>query len=340
MEFDRERIKRILVINLAFIGDVILSGPAIRALKETYPHARIDILTVPVAAPIARLVPYVDRVFEYDKRGKHKNVLELWRLVKGLRAEKYDLSVSMNFALRASLVAWAAGATYRLGYNAQHASMFLTHVASSDRSKIRHESENYLALLKPLGIEAGNAQLELKLTPEALQRVQKKVAWDEHQPLIIICPFGRNPLNCWAEEGYAEVIRRLAGVASCILIGGKVEKARLEKIRTLSGVDVLILAGVLSMEELAALMKQADLVITVDTGPLHIAGGVGTPILGLFSRSDYRVWGPRGTRDKVLHNKVECWPCNKWECNNGLLCMRDWTADKIIDVAIGMLNNK
>jgi len=340
MGLDSAEIKKILVINLAFIGDVILSVPAIRALKETYPEARIDMLTVPVTVPVAKLIPYVDTVLEYDKRGQHKNILKLWQLIKKLRTQKYDLAVAMNFALRGAAVAWASGAHNRLGYDAQHAAMFLTHVASSARSEIRHETENYLSLLKPIGIEAEDARLELKITPEVINRVREKLVLEENQPLIIICPFGRNPLNCWTVEGNAETVRHLAGKARCILIGGNAEKNLLEQVKEMSGAKIEILAGALSIEELAALIKIADIMITVDTGPMHIAGAVGTPILSLVGRSDYRVWGPRGPRDIVLHNKVACWPCNNWKCDNNHLCMNSLTADKVVQAAVKMLADR
>jgi len=330
-------VQKILVINLAFIGDILLSTPAIRALKAAYPEAAIHMLVVPATAPVARGNPFVDQVIVYDKRGKDRNLASLWQLIRRLRAEHYDLAVAMNFALRGSLLAWASGARFRLGYDAQHAAPFLTHVASSSRIAVKHETENYLAMLKPLGIETGDLALAFRLDPAAVKTLDDKFKPDPGRQLVLICPFGRHPLNSWTSAGYIEVLRRLAAVADCVLIGGEAEKERLEEISAAAEGKAKVLAGVLSIAELAVLIARANLLISVDTGPLHLAGAVGTPVVGLFGRSDYRIWGPRGPRDFVLHHKQDCWPCYKRECEHHR-CMANLEAQEVIEVALKILS--
>lgn len=336
---DQGGIKKILVINLAFLGDVILSTPAVRALKSAYPEAAIHMLVVPATEAVARGNPYIDKVIAYDKRGKHKDLLQLWALIKSLRAERYDLAVAMNFAVRGALVAWASGARYRLGYDAQHAARFLTHVASSSRAAICHETENHLKLLETIGIKSADTALEYRLDPKAAESLEAKIKIEKRRPLVLLCPFGRHPLNSWTVSGYAELVRRLAEVASCILIGGQAEKAGLEEINAGARNVASVLAGALSIGELVALIARADLLVTVDTGPLHLAGAVGTPVLGLFGRSDYRIWGPRGPHDVIVHNRTECWPCYKRECTHHR-CMRGLAAGEVIRTALNMLADK
>lgn len=330
-------IKKVLVINLAFLGDIILSTPVVRALKAAYPGAEIHLLVVPATAAVAWGNPYADKVIIYDKRGRHRNLLWLWQLIRALRAEQYDLAVAMNFALRASLVAWASGARYRLGYDAQHASPFLTHVARADRTVPRHETENHLALLKPLGIEANDTSLAFRTDPGAVAALARKVQLDAARPAVAICPYGRHPLNSWTDEGYAELINRLAPLAACYLLGGQAEREALEKLNDKAGGKAAILAGVLDIPELAAFLQQVALLISVDTGPLHIAGAVGTPVLGIFGRSDFRIWGPRGPADKVICKQPACWPCYQRVCSHHR-CMREIGADEVIESAKAVLN--
>jgi ADP-heptose:LPS heptosyltransferase len=138
--------------------------------------------------------------------------------------------------------------------------------------------------------------------------------------------------------GYIEVIDRLATVADCVLIGGEAEKGRLEEISAGTEGKTKVLAGVLSISELAVLIARANLLISVDTGPLHLAGAVGTPVLGLFGRSDYRIWGPRGPRDVVLHHKLDCWPCYQRECDHHR-CMTSLEPQEVMEAALKILSN-
>jgi lipopolysaccharide heptosyltransferase II len=330
-------VKKILLINLAFIGDVVLSTPAARALKKAYPEAKIHLMVIPANELVAWGNPYVDKVIVYDKRGSHRKLGMLWRLIKSLRSEKYDLAVAMNFSLRSAVMAWISGAAFRLGYDAQHASVFLTHVAASSRKVIKHETENYLALLEPLGIYANDSRLEFKIDSITFESLESKVTIDNRRPLVLICPFGRNPLNSLDISVYSEIIRELTQTTNCMLIGGKAEKPALEAVNAQAGGAAKVLAGVLTLEELAALLSNAALLITVDTGPLHIAGAVGTPILSVFSRSDHRVWGPRGTRDIIIHHETECWPCYQTECSHHK-CTSCLTADEIVTAALRILS--
>lgn len=305
-----ENIQKILVINLAFIGDVLLSTPVTRALREAYPQAMIDMLVMPVTAEIAGAIPYVDHVFVYDKRGKHKKLKPLFELIREVRSQHYDLAVCTNFALRGAAVAWAARIPCRAGYDAQHAAWFLTHAASSTRTQVKHEAENYLDVLKPLGITTKDTQLALEI-PEKYQNYAKRVLKESGaKPLVLLCPYGSYARKSWPDQAYIELIRLIKDDCSCYLIGGKAEGPRLENLRQASGLAVnKVLAGSANLVELASLIKDAKALVTVDTGPLHIAQAVKTPVLALFGPTAPRVWGPRGPKDVIFYHGAACSPC-------------------------------
>jgi len=329
MVIDHAAIRRILIINLAFIGDVLISTPVARALRQTYPHAVIDMLVIPLAAPVARGNPYVDHVWEYDKRGRDKK-LGVLRLIRQLRAERYDLAVATNFAARGAMLAWACGIRYRVGYDAQHAGCFLTHTSSAVRPDIRHEAENYLNVLKPLGIHTADTSLTLAVKAEDVLTLHKKVAWNAAKPLMIICPVGSYAQKSWSTSGFVELVRQMEPWAECYLIGARSDEAKLEEINNAAGDIAGVLAGTLTLGELAALLAEARLLVTVDTGPMHIANAVGTPVVALFGPTDPRVWGPRGPKDIILQQPVDCAPCwGKVACSD-YRCMNLLEIDEVV----------
>ncbi|HYH04381.1 MAG TPA: glycosyltransferase family 9 protein, partial [Bacillota bacterium] len=291
-----------------------LATPVCRGLKETYPDAEIDMLVVPLTEPIAAGNPYINRVVVYDKRGRHKRLKELWKLIKRLRIEKYDLSLSMNFAVRGAMIAWASGIKRRIGYNRQNSGWFLTDIADASRDQVRHETENHLAILKPLNITVSDTSLAFRIQAKDSIGLSRKVVFSG-LPALAICPFGSYPRKSWSVTAYSELLRNLADSYQCFLIGAAPDRVGLEKIATESGTEVTVLAGELTLGELAAFLCEIKLLITVDTGPMHLANAVGTPVVALFGPTDPHIWGPRGKHDRVLYGAVNCAPCwGKGEC--------------------------
>lgn len=332
------KIHSILIINLAFIGDVILSTPVARAMRETYPEATIDMLTVKVPAPIAELNPYIDKVIIYDKKGHHKQWWQVLTLIRELKSRHYDLAVCTNFAVRGAILARAIGATHRVGYDAQHGKWFLTQAASVHRPAIRHEADNYLDVLQPLGITTLDTSLVLTIREEDRQTVRQVLKRTPAKPLIIICPAGSYPRKSWTSEGYAAVIKELAPIANLVLIGGQAEQPMLNELNSQTGSQAQVFGGNFNLKELTALVADADLLITVDTGPLHIAQAVGTPVLALFGPTDPAVWGPRGQRDVVLYSKADCSPCWGKAASCDHRCMTGITAAEVTKMAYEILN--
>lgn len=330
-------IHKILIINLAFIGDVILSTPVARALRETYPQAVIDMLVVPVTAGIAELNPYINTVHVYDKKGRHRNWRYAFQLVKKLRTIQYDMVVCTNFALRGAILAWLIGAPYRAGYDAQHGKWFLTHAASARRTVIRHEAENYLDVVKPLGISTSDTSLRLTIAEEDRLAIKQQVVRSPGKPLVLICPAGSYKRKSWTQDGYRRLIRELAPFVDIGLIGGQAEKAYLGELNRMSGNLAQVYGGVFDLRQLAAFINAANLLISVDTAPLHIAQAVGTPVIVLFGPTDPAVWGPRGEKDVVFYSKVHCAPCWGKSADCDHRCMVAIEPDDVVRKAKEML---
>ena len=299
--------QNILVIDLAFIGDVILATPAVRALHESFPQARITMLTVPLTESIARMNPYVDDVLVYDKKGREKGLLGMLRMARRLRAHRFDLAVCMNFAVRGAVVAWLARIPHRLGYDAQHGGFFLTHTASSKRPAIQHEAINHLGVLLPLDLATRDVSLSLRIPPdEETSCIAKMDALKLPAAPVVICPCGSYERKNLSPEIVVQLARTLAEEYTVVLIGGRTDEQCLHDIAREAGLPArCVLAGVLTLPELAALLKRAKLLVTVDTGPLHMAQAVKCPTVAVFGPTNPRVWGPRGQYDLVLTEELD-----------------------------------
>lgn len=333
MTIGKNEIKKILVINLAFIGDVILATPVVRALKSEYQDAKITMLTVPLTVPIAEMNPYVDDVMMYDKKGEHRGIMGMLRIIDKIKKEKFDMAVCINFAVRGAMVAWAAGIKYRIGYDAQHAGWFLTHIASSIREGTQHETTNHLNVLKSIDITTEDTSLIFRLEDKAEKIVQAAIQFDKDKPVIVICPFGSYKQKSLSIDKYIDIIKLIKNEMQIYLIGGKSEKATLNEIAGKAGIaKEHVLAGSLNLKELAVFINQANLMLTVDTGPMHMAQAVDTPVVAIFGPTDPVVWGPRGNRDVVLDANLDCAPCSMPRKCTQNLCMKNITAIDVVKI--------
>ena len=297
--------ENILVIHLAFIGDVLLAAPTLRALRAAYPTSRITLLVQPVAAPVAEMNPSVDEVLVYDKRGARRGLRGMWRMAKALRGRAYTMAICMNFAVRGAALAWLARIPRRIGYRAQHAGIFLTDVVVPVRDGQRHESENQLDVLRPLRIPApDDTSLALQVPAAAVASLRTLCtarALTRADRYIVICPIGSYAEKSLSAERTASLVRCLRDHMTVFLVGGRKESAALREIAQRAELpQAQVFGGDLTLAELAALIAGAALMITVDTGPLHIAQALRCPTIALFGPTDPHVWGPRGRDDIVL----------------------------------------
>ena len=313
-----DNINKILVVNLAFIGDVILSTPVIRALKEKYPQSSISMLTIPLTAPIAQLNPYIDKVLIYDKKGDHKGLLGGWKVVTAIKKEKFDMAICMNFAVRGAMLTWLAGIKYRIGYDAQHGKIFLTDAIKASRAVIQHETLNHMMILQPLGCKNIDDKIEIVVPENIISKTISKIN------------FNKSKKNLEIKE-YSKIIQGLRDKFDIYIIGGKKEESSLNLLAEKAGVNKeRVLAGTLSLQEIAALIKISDVLLSVDTGPLHISQGVNTPVVALFGPTDPKIWGPRNSNDKIIYKKIDCSPCwGKGICEKNS-CMEKIEVEEIV----------
>lgn len=327
-------IKKILIIDLAFIGDVILAGPLTRAVRQRWPQAEICMLTVPLTKPVAEMLPAIDKAIAYDKKGVHQGLGGMWKMAGELRREHFDLAICMNFALRGAMVARLAGIPYRLGYDAQHAGWFLTWAASHIREGIKHETRNHLEVLKPWGF--GTEDYSLSLQPAeknilSYEQKAEKLSLAKQGEYFVICPIGSYERKNLPLPLAVQLIRKLEAAKPVYLIGGSGEQAVLSAMAKAGHLpEGRVLAGTLNLPELAVFLQRARAMVSVDTGPMHMAQAVNCPTVAVFGPTDPAVWGPVNPNSQLVYAGEKCSPCwGKGECNNNR-CMERIKADEVL----------
>lgn len=329
----------ILVVKLATIGDLLLATPALRALRETYPQARIDLLVTPASAGLLDGWGVIDRVIVLDKYlfdypqqllrhpANLKRLQPLWR---ELREGHYDAVILMHHLtlffgrLKHQLLMRATGARWRVGLDNGHGT-FLNVRVKDDGFGAMHEAEYNLALAGAVGATTGATRLELPISDEERGQARELVfgkSAPSHaaRPIIAMHPGsgGYSTARRWSPERFAQLadtLYRDTG-GQLLLVGGPEEAALHAQILGMmqSAMPAHSLAGRGSIKVTAAALELTDLFIGNDAGPMHLAAAVGTPVVAIFGLSNWQAWGPYtgnapDRRALVVRLDLPCMPC-------------------------------
>ncbi len=325
--------KRILVIRLDLIGDLVLSLTVVRALKRTYPEAEIDLLALPASAKVAIFDPHISEIITYDpnvwRRPKAllqpKNWREARALLRRMRARHYDLAVSV-YANWAAILAVASGATRRVGYGPEGYPGFMTdsvpggipgrwrHYAPLDN---KHEVDYCLELAHVAGATLTPADRIPRLyvdeqTRLSVEHLLAEEGVQSDKPLIV-CHINSNngQSKRWPIPYWAFLIDRLISQADAavVLTGAPSDLPQIEAVTSRMHERALNLAGKTSLTQLAALLQRADLLISGDSGPLHMGVACGTPIIGIYGPTNPSLGGPVSSEATILRSGIWCSPC-------------------------------
>jgi heptosyltransferase II len=307
--------KNILVVQTAFIGDVILTLPLVQVCKKLYPHAAIDVVVVPSAKELCLNHPDIRETIAFDKRGADGGVGGLVRLSRVLKPRRYDLAIVPHRSLRSSLLAWLSRIPVRIGFDRSAGSMFFTDVVRYDRTA--HEIVRNLSLLKP--IHDGVIPRELPhLYPsesdkKRVDRLLVELEVARHETLVAIAPGTIWNTKRWLKERFSSLAVNLdeAGL-EIVLIGGRDDQILCDEVRILSGSShVYSTAGMLSLLQSVELIRRCKVLICNDSAPVHMAAATGTPVVAIFGATVPAFgFGPSGPLDVVVETHgLKCRPC-------------------------------
>ena len=345
--------ERILCVRLDYMGDVLMTTPAIRALRESGEGRRITLLGSGSGAAVGRLVPELDDVISYDSpwtksTPKRQDSSYDRALLDRLRAERFDAAViftvySQN-PLPAAFLAYLADIPLRLAYCRENAYQLLTDWApeTEPQTGIRHEVRRHLDLVARVGARALNERLSAAFSAAALQRVNRlleEAGTALSRPWVVLHPGATAPSRRYPPELYAAAARQLIldHRVPVVLTGSAAEADLIDDIRTRLGAPAASLAGILTLEELAALLSLAPLLIANNTGPVHLAAAVGTPVVDLYALTNPQ-HTPWGVPSRVLYHDVPCKFCYRSVCPEGHHhCLRLVTPEAVVAAALDLL---
>ena len=296
-----------LVIQTAFLGDVVLTTPLLAVLAER--HGPVDVVTTPAAAPLIETHPAVGAVIRYDKRGGDRGLGGLWRLGARLRARRYSRAYLPHRSWRSAALALLAGAPERTGFADSPAAV--TYTRRMPRPTAGHEVERLLALAgggpgEPL---LGAAPVHIALTADDRAAADAWLRARGVGPGFVALA----PGSIWGTKrwpGYAALAAALDGPV--VVVGGREDAPLAEAVVAAAPGHAYSAAGTLGLRASAALIARAAALVTNDSAPLHLATAVGTPIVAVFGPTVPAFgFGPRGARDLVVeHASLACRPCS------------------------------
>ncbi len=337
---------KILVRATNWVGDAVMSLPALRALRQRFPQALISILAKPWVADLYRREPFCDDLIPYTPR----TVAEKWSTARALGPRHFDTAILLQNAFEAAALAYLAGIPERIGYSRDGRGFLLTHAIPVPKpGEIpRHESFYYLELLRRGGIIAElpqNDAIRLEGAPAA-----RSAGLDRFQQLglgetvIGVSPGAAyGTAKCWLPERFADSAIRVANElgATVAIFGSKDERDLCQSVATSVSASIVKpvknFAGETTLAEFIDLAAACRVYLTNDSGAMHIASALGVPTVAIFGATDDETTGPTGPLAKVVREQVECSPCLKRECPIDHRCMTRVSAARVAEAALELL---
>ena len=339
------RPRKILIRSTNWVGDAIMTTPAVRTIRENFPEARISILAYPWVADIFAASPHVDEVLLYDKKGRHHGLYGLWQLGRELRELRFDMAILLQNAFEAAVIAALAGIPVRAGYRRDGRSLLLTHGVTI-RPAVRqlHQVHYYQGLLADLGLRRGVDELFLQLAPETTRWARDFLRSRQAAVVVGLNPGAAyGPAKKWPAERYAALAGRLSREygATLLVFGTAADQEAAALIKAEAPERVVDLAGKTTLAEAMALIGCCDAFVTNDSGLMHVAAAQRVALVAIFGSTDEVATGPFCDTAVILKKSLPCSPCFKTHCRLGhYQCMLGIEVEEVFAAVAGLLAKK
>lgn len=333
--------RRVLIVKMSSIGDVLHATPIARALREAFPNAYLAWAVDQRCAEVVQGNPWLDEIVVMRRPGGPlRQLWDYWRTTRAL--PPFDWTLDLHGIARSAVVTYASRAPFRVGFaGTREGSRFAyTHVVKPPNGTL-HRVDYYAAFVEQLGIPVRQREMLLPRQPEhnaEARQLLREVA-NGTGPLVAMSLTAGRPQKCWPVEHFAALADRLIGEHHCrvVLVGSFSDRPVVETMKAQMRYTPADFAGRIGLKTLAALLNVVDLFVSADTGPMHIAASVKTPVVALFGPTDPALYGPYAVEHVVLRKPCRCAP--KWrraKCG-ATSCMRALSVSEVEQAAIRLL---
>jgi lipopolysaccharide heptosyltransferase II len=307
---------KVLVVQTSFLGDMVLTLPLLSEIKRRFPGAKLSLLCTPLGRELLADHPAVDETIIDDKKKTDRGWVGLWRKAKLLRGKGFTMALCPHKSFRSGLLLFLAKIPYRVGF-AESKSAFLFHVRVR-RSKARHEVERILSILEGFGIRTTECKpvLDLPITTEAREQVAQRLrslGLDTSKVWVGVHPGSVWATKRWSAEGFARLIELLKERYPCeiLLFGGPEDAPVIAKVQNFCGNCAVSLVERIALHELPAALSMCRVLVTNDSGPMHIAVAQGVPVIAIFCATTPALgFYPYSAKAIVLEKTLPCRPCS------------------------------
>lgn len=337
---------RILVIRLDRIGDVVLSTPVLQALRLAYPHAFIAMMVRSACRSVVEGHPHLDELILYDKERAHRSVRATVRFARRLRRHEFDTALVLHPSRRSHWIPWLAGIPVRIGYDRKGAWLLTHRIRHRKQEGRKHEADYTVDCLRVFGLEPPAPRPLVPVGEDARQRVACLLQQHGIGPaerLIALHPSASCVSKRWPAQRFAALGDRLIGSSRSrvVLVAGPEDVPHAQAVQGAMRQRPVDLSGQLSLAELIALLQRCRVLVSNDSGPVHLAAAVGTPTVVIFGRNQQGLspqrWGPLGQGHVVLHKEVGCVTCLAHECDIGFLCLTSLSVEEVLQAVERLL---
>jgi heptosyltransferase II len=339
-----ESAKKILIRGTNWIGDAVMTLPAVAAIRSTFPDARISMLVKPWVAEVFHLCKDVDEVIPFQSPGIHSGIVGKLKLAGELRTRGFDAAILLQNAIEPAIIAWLARIPVRAGYNSDGRGLLLTHsVHRTETVRKVHQIEYYLEMVLALGCRSADSKVHLEPGKEYEALSQKLLnghGIGSENFLIGLAPGAAyGPAKRWFPERFAAVADRLLeGLSARAVIFGSHEDRKCADLVEKSARHAMInVAGKTNLREAMAIIARCNLFISNDSGLMHVAGALNIPTVAIFGSTNPITTSPVGDNGTVIYKGASCSPCLKETCPTDFRCMDMISVEEVYEKAMGLL---